>query len=216
MHLSLHMTNPIKHRTEHQARKEELEKITRQILELELMKKLVIEVSPRPKAADMPTLILRADVQEMVVNAATELWRLLAHYTKNGHTFSYRNFLVAAAAVGIICENARCKWFIKLAYNTKPHKNQEKKCAEMRIEKAMAERSAKIALMAIVAFPQPGDNTLALHPCPECRNLMRDKYRKLYSQYSRLVLVHPTAPDREGYTIGGLMSHHHEPDLWTH
>ena len=214
MHLSTHMTKQ-KSITEHQARKEELEKIKREILELELRQKLVEQITPRPLASQLSNIALRADMQELAVHAASELRKLMKDYVVEGHTFSYRNFLVAAAGVGVICENGRCKWFVKLAYNTKPHKNQEKECAEMRIEGAMKGKRAKILFLTVVAFPQAGDNTLALHPCPECRGLMRGKYCNLYFPFSRVVCVHPENPDREGFTIGELMQYHGEPDLWT-
>ncbi len=215
MYFSTYIMNPKKRLTEHQARKEELDKIKREILALDLRKGLVEEITPRPLASQLANIALRADMQEMAIHAAVELRKLMEDYVQNGHAFSYRNFLVSAAGVGVICENSRCKWFVTLAYNTKPHKNQEKKCAEMRIEEAMKRKRAKILFLTVVGFPQPGDNTPALHPCPECRVLMQRKYQGLYFPYSRIVCVHPTTPDREGFTIGGLMRYHKEPDVWT-
>jgi cytidine deaminase len=198
-----------KKKTDHQIRKQEFEEL-RKVIELDFIKRLVAQ-HPKPQLRDAERLILEAPIQEAAVYAAVELWKLAKHFQENGHRFSYRNFLVIAAAIGIICRGNKCKWTVRTATNTKWIKGRyPKHCAEMRVMKAMHQRGATIVGMVVMGIPQPEDGTPTLHPCDLCRLLMRGKYRTLFQPFTRFILVHPDDPRREGYTIGDLMARHLE------
>jgi cytidine deaminase len=93
--------------------------------------------------------------------------------------YSYRQFYVGCA---LLARNRRGQLKIFTGGNIKRGENCSKECAEYcALRKALEEGYYEILIIAVAGFPQPdkhsGKESMTLHPCGDCRSLMRDVYR---------------------------------------
>ncbi|GEM_PF-4259093 len=136
---------------------------------------------------------------------------------------NHRDFLVGSTAVGIvpiIDQPDRFSWLVSYAYNTKPHPNEPKVCAEKRNGRRLIRKGCTCAVgIAIVGVLNTnGDGRSGLHGpgptldmCEACRDDAHDEFRGLYCDDTLVINEHADTRARtKPRNIPEIFAHHGE------
>lgn len=114
---------------------------------------------------------------------------------------NYRDFLVGETAIGIIpvpYRSDRYRWWVATAWNTKPHPNEPKTCAQRRNARTLIRRGCRYCVgVAIVGEPNPDNRSGKCAPndsldmCEGCRDDALGEFRDLYCAETLVINEHP-------------------------
>lgn len=179
--------------------------------------------APRPNEADALRCLESPGVQDasvLVAEAVREAAMIEDEYRREeGLTpINWREFFVGGVGIGLVPgkrRRNRFEWFVAAAWNTKPHPNVEKYCAEMRIMRTMRDvRCICLGGVTVIGERQydgkSGVQRWTLDPCEACRKLMRGKYHGLYRRKSLVLTAQPGSQLRVLKPISKLMTDHGE------
>ncbi|MBI2610545.1 hypothetical protein HYW60_01240 [Candidatus Kaiserbacteria bacterium] len=179
--------------------------------------------SSNPTLREAAQSLLREDIQDAAVFVAEQVRLIAAREDEERRRqkrplINWREFYVGSVGIGLTPakrSKRRFDWFAYAAWNTKPHRNVEKYCGEMRIMRAAKDvRCRHIGGLVVVGESQydggSGIQRWTLDPCEACRQLMREKYRRLFRQDTLVLTAQPVSQLRILKTIPRLMHDHGE------
>lgn len=166
-----------------------------------------------PSLLEAVKVIQNEDVKSASVKAAADIRQLAIRFHKEVRTLQYREFFVSAIAICLIpISGGRYKWFVRAGWNTKPHQNAGKFCAEMRTMRAAREHHSTYILRTIICgMPREEDENAAggfLRVCEACRVLIRGKYADCFLPEAEFVSTRPDRPDWVRHTVEELRHQH--------
>jgi hypothetical protein len=185
--------------------------------------------SPRPTLEEAIHCFEVLKVQDVAADVATAQRDLAIEFNTRRREIdklpplNHRDFLVGVVGVGIepIPEHPdRHNWFAYAAWNTKPHPNQEKFCAERRVGRWALRRgcTCMVGLAVVGVLNTGGDGRSGkngpgptLDPCEVCRDDMRGEFNSLYRAYTPILTEHPQTKVRVVRPVLDFMHHHGEP-----
>ena len=194
----------------------------RQILEREL-----VRFAPRPTLRQAKQAFKVASIQ----NAAIEVAALIREEAIEINTrrleiekvppLNWRSFLVGSTAVGIApARGGGYNWFTSVAWNTKPHPNQDKFCAERRNGRRLVRQGCTciVGIATVALCNIKGDDRSGLHgpgptldPCEVCRDDAHGEFREFYCDETLVVNENPETQARSGgRTWAEIFAHHGE------
>jgi cytidine deaminase len=96
--------------------------------------------------------------------------------------------------------------------NTKPTPHSKKDCAEMKVMRAADHAGVILRGLVVVGQPRVEDDTLTLHPCEACRELMRYyiKKRRVIESTTSITCVNALTAHVEDFTVAELFVAHGE------
>lgn len=184
---------------------------------------LLLKFSAKPTPADSWNCISELPILETAVYLAEQMRHIAMERDKINKELkrtpiNYRQFYVGAVGIGVLPSKSRkqrFEWFAFPAWNTKPHPNAPKYCAEMRIIRSAREQSCVcIGTMVVVGERQSDKRSgisreWGIDPCHECRDCMRRK-KKLFRASTRIVTGQPQIQVPHVETLPELMQAHGE------
>jgi cytidine deaminase len=145
-------------------------------------------------------------------NTLADLLRLAKIVRRSA--ISYRNFKVGVSAIGVDKKNCV---IILAAANNRKNKSHPKNCAEMQIMRAAQKLGIRLKLVVVVGRRNTdsgsGKKPLTLHPCHECRKIMRQHINRktgVVGPKTKIITARPRCAVKEVFTPKSLMKYHGE------
>jgi len=125
---------------------------------------------------------------------------------------SYRGFKVGVMGWSLPDKSGKIKSF--RGANTKLAPDKPKDCGEMKVMRAALKASVRLAGLVVVGMPQHDHRSgliyPTLHPCEECRVVMRRLRGVVITDDTHVITIHPTRLIFLQLTIPKLMAAHGE------
>ncbi len=134
---------------------------------------------------------------------------------------NWRDFLVGSLTIGVApARDGGYNWFASAAWNTKPHQNQEKFCAERRNGRRLVRRGCVcfVGIATVAELNKNGDDRSGFHGpgptldmCEACRDDVLGEFRDQYCPETLVVNEHPVTRVRsKPRTLPQVFEHHRE------
>jgi hypothetical protein len=191
----------------------------------------LIRFVPRPTLEEAKLTFAVPKIQDTAIEVAALVRELAIELNtrrleiENKPPLNWRGFLVGSVTVGIAPASGgdgRHNWVASAAWNTKPHKNQQKFCAERRNGRKLIRRSCicAVGIATVALINTNGDDRSGKHgpgptldPCEACRDDAVGEFRQLY-QDTLIVNEHPVTRTRTKPRTWSQIFDHHGEVYW--
>jgi hypothetical protein len=184
---------------------------------------LLFTYSAKPTPSDSWNCVGQQPILDAAVFLAEEMRRVAMEKDDENRRLkrppiNYRQFYVGAVGIGVLPSKSRkqrFEWFAFPAWNTKPHANAPKYCAEMRIIRSAREQSCICLGSLVVIGERQSDKRSGISrewgidPCDACRDCMKRK-KRLFRATTRIITAQPRSQLPHMETLPELMKAHGE------